>query len=93
MRPDKGRNIEYATYPVDVSLEANDRSNLLIDIMNTLSSAKVMVSSLHAQIQHHNTTVVVVTMTIYVSDAKRLNDIFNIILNIKGVYNIKRVIH
>ena len=86
-------DIEYATYPVDVSLEANDRSNLLIDIMNTLSSAKVMVSSLHAQIQHHNTTVVVVTMTIYVSDAKRLNDIFNIILNIKGVYNIKRVIH
>ena len=86
-------DIEYATYPVDVSLEANDRPNLLIDIMNTLSGSKVMVSSLHAQIQHHNRSLVVVTMTIYVSDAKRLNDIFNIMLNIKGVYNVKRVIH
>ena len=86
-------DIEYATYPVDISLEANDRSNLLIDIMNTLNSSKVMVSSLHAQIQHQNRTLVVVTMTIYVSDAKRLNDIFNIILNIKGVYNVKRIIH
>ena len=87
------KDIEYATYPVDISLEANDRTNLLIDIMNILNSAKVMVSSLHAQIQHQNRTLVVVTMTIYVSDAKRLNDIFNIILNIKGVYNVKRVIH
>ncbi len=87
------KDIEYATYPVDISLEANDRTNLLIDIMNILNSAKVMVSSLHAQIQHQNRTLVVVTMTIYVSDAKRLNDIFNIVLNIKGVYNVKRVIH
>ena len=86
-------DIEFATYPVDISLEANDRNNLLIDIMNTLTSSKVEVSSLHAQLQHQNRTLVVVTMTIYVSDAKRLNDIFNIILNIKGVYNVKRVIH
>ena len=86
-------DIEYSTYPVDVSLEANDRPNLLIDIMNILSGAKVMVSSLHAQIQHHNRSLVVVTMTIYVSDSKRLNDIFNILLNVKGVYNAKRVIH
>ena len=86
-------DIEYATYPVDISLEANDRSNLLIDIMNILNSSKVMVSSLHAQLQHQNRTIVVVSMTIYVSDSKRLNDIFNIILNIKGVYNVKRVIH
>ncbi len=86
-------DIEYSTYPVDVSLEANDRPNLLVDIMNTLSGVKVMVSSLHAQLQHHNRSIVVVTMTIYVSDAKRLNDIFNIMLNIKGVYNAKRVIH
>ena len=86
-------DIEYSTYPVDVSLEANDRPNLLIDIMNTLSGAKVMVSSLHAQLQHHNRSLVIVSMTIYVSDSKRLNDIFNIMLNIKGVYNVKRVIH
>jgi hypothetical protein len=28
-----------------------------------------------------------------VSDAKRLNDIFNVLLNVAGVYQIHRVIH
>ncbi len=86
-------DIEYATYPVDVSLEANDRPNLVIDIMNTLTSAKVQISTIHAQLQSHNASLVVVNLTIYVSDSKRLNDIFNIMLNIKGVYDVKRVIH
>ena len=86
-------DIEFATYPVDLALEANDRPNLLIDIMNAMSSAKVSISSLHAQLQAHNRQLVVVKMTIYVSDSKRLNDICNILLNIKGSYSIKRVIH
>ena len=86
-------NIEYSTYPVDVALEANDRPNLLIDIMNTMSSAKVTVSSIHAQLMSHNRTITIVKMTIFVSDLKRLNDIFNILHNVKGVYDVKRVIH
>lgn len=86
-------DIEFATYPVDIALEANDRNNLLVDIMNTMSGAKVTVSSIHAQLQSHNRSITIVNMTIYVSDLKRLNDIFNILLNIKGVYDIKRVIH
>ena len=86
-------NIEYSTYPVDVALEANDRPNLLIDIMNTMSSAKVTVSSIHAQLMAHNRSLTLVKMTIFVSDLKRLNDIFNILQNVKGVYEVKRVIH
>ena len=86
-------DIEYATYPVDVLVEANDRPNLLVDIMNAMSSAKVTISSIHAQLQHHNRSVTSVSMTIYISDSKRLTDISNILMNIKGVYNFKRVIH
>ncbi len=86
-------DIEFATYPVDVTVEANDRPNLLIDIMNTMSSAKVTISSLHAQLQHHNRALTIVSMTIYISDAKRLSDITNILLNVKGVYGVKRIIH
>lgn len=82
-----------ATYPVDVSIEANDRPNLLIDIMNAMSTAKVQISSLHATLQHHNRAVTIVTMTIFISDSKRLTDISNILMNVKGVYNFKRVIH
>lgn len=87
------KDIEFATYPVDIVLEANDRNNLLVDIMNTMSSNKVMISSIHAQLQSHNRSITDVTITIYVSDAKRLNDIFNILLNIKGVYDVRRVTH
>ena len=86
-------DIEFATYPVDVTVEANDRPNLLVDIMNTMSSAKVTISSLHAQLQHHNRALTIVSMTIYISDAKRLSDITNILLNVKGVYGVKRIIH
>ena len=86
-------SIEYSTYPVDLSVDANDRPNLLVDIMNALSSAKITLSSIHAQLQSHNRTLVVVTLTAYVSDAKKLNDITNILLNIKGVYGVKRVMH
>ena len=87
------KDIDYSTYPVDIAVEANDRNNLLIDIMNTMSAAKVTLSSLHAQLQAHNRSLVTITMTLYVSDSKRLNDITNILLNIKGVYGVKRVIH
>ncbi len=86
-------DIEYSTYPVDIALEANDRPNLLIDIMNTMSSAKVTISSIHAQLLHQNRSITLVKITIYVSDLKRLNDIFNILQNVKGVYEVKRVIH
>lgn len=86
-------NIEYSTYPVDLLVEANDRPNLLVDIMNAMSSAKVTLSAIHAQLQNHNRSLVVVNLTPYVSDAKKLNDITNILLNIKGVYGVKRAIH
>ena len=86
-------DIEFATYPVDISIEANDRPNLLIDIMNTLSSTKTTCSSLHAQVQSGNAALVIVNLTIYVSDAKRLNDVCTVLLSIRGVYGYKRVIH
>lgn len=86
-------DIEFATYPVDLQIEANDRPQLLVDIMNKLSAAKVSISSLHAQIMNHNQLLTMVSLTILVSDAKRLNDITNILLNIKGVYEVNRVIH
>ena len=86
-------DIEFATYPVDLQVEANDRPNLLVDIMNKLSAAKVSISSLHAQIVSHNQLLTMVSLTIHISDAKRLNDITNILLNIKGVYEVRRVIH
>lgn len=84
-------DIEYATYPVDIMIEANDRNNLVVDIMSTLTSAKVTLSSLHARLV--NSGLVDISATLLVSDAKRLNDVFNIIRSVSGVYSVTRIIH
>lgn len=80
------------TYPVDIKVESADRPNLLIDIMSTFSANKISVSTITAKL-HQQTMNTTVSATIFVSDAKRLTDIFNIILNINGVYEVTRVIH
>lgn len=85
-------DIEASTYPVDVFIEASDRPNLLVDVLSTLSIAKVSPSSVHASTNNANFSATI-TATLMVSDAKRLNDIFNIIQNIPGVYNVTRMIH
>ena len=79
-------------YPVDIRLESNDRHNLIVDIMGVFSQLKVSVTNLTASL-HPTTLTTTVNLTIMVSDAKRLNDIFNVLLNVAGVYEIHRVIH
>lgn len=85
-------DIEFATYPVDVILEATDRPNLLVNVMTVLTNNHIPVSNLHAHTTNNNLTCLI-NLTLMVSDAKRLNDIFNILLNVNGVYDVKRIIH
>ncbi len=84
--------LETNPYPVDIRLESNDRHNLIVDIMGVFSQLKVSVTNLNAGL-HPTTLTTTVNLTIMVSDAKRLNDIFNVLLNVAGVYQIHRVIH
>ena len=85
-------NLELQSYPVDIALDCNDRPNLLADVMQTLSIQKVNITALNAALHQANMTTTI-SATIYVSDAKRLNDIMDILLNVKGVYKVSRVIH
>ena len=84
--------LETNPYPVDIRLESNDRQSLIVDIMGVFSQLKVSVTNLNASL-HPTTLTTTVNLTIMVSDAKRLNDIFNVLLNVAGVYQIHRVIH
>jgi GTP pyrophosphokinase len=84
--------METTTYPVDMRIESNDRPQLLVDIMGVFSQAKIAVLNLNATM-HPSTLTTTVLVTIAVSDSKRLNDVFNVLLNIAGVYAIHRVIH
>ena len=60
--------------------------------MSTLSSNKTTVNNLHAHLTNSNLDCFI-TLSIYVSDAKRLADLFAIIRSVKGVYEVIRVIH
>ena len=86
------KDIESATYPVDIMVEANDRDNLLINIMTVLTNAHVPVSNVHAQ-KTNGGTVALFSLTLLVSDAKRVNDISSILMNVRGVYEVRRIIH
>ncbi|MCR4880006.1 MAG: bifunctional (p)ppGpp synthetase/guanosine-3',5'-bis(diphosphate) 3'-pyrophosphohydrolase [Bacilli bacterium] len=86
------KDIEYATYPVDILIEATDRPNLLVNVMTVLTNNHVPVSNLHAHTINNNLTCLI-NVTLMVSDAKRLNDISNILLNVNGVYGVNRIIH
>ena len=86
------KDLEFATYPVDIQIEASDRQNLLVDIMKAITNAKAVVSNLHAKTNSTNLTTSIAA-TIMISDAKRLVDIFNILYGITGVYEVSRVIH
>ncbi len=86
-------NIEFASYPVELSVEANDRPNLLVDILNAMSSNKVGVVSIHARYINRNSGSVLVSLTVNVSDVKRLDDVINILHSVTNVYRVNRVIH
>lgn len=85
-------DIEFATYPVDILIEASDRDNLLMDILYTLNGLKVTSDSIHAKSNRNNLTASI-SATLFVSDAKRLQDICTSLMGITGVYKVTRVIH
>ncbi|MBQ6730559.1 MAG: bifunctional (p)ppGpp synthetase/guanosine-3',5'-bis(diphosphate) 3'-pyrophosphohydrolase [Bacilli bacterium] len=85
-------DIEFATYPVDIVIEASDRNNLLVDVMAVFNNAKVGVNNLHARSNAQNLSATI-SATIMVSDSKRLQDIFVLLKGITGVYRVDRVIH
>ena len=73
-------------------MEASNRQNLVIAIMTAMNNNHVNVSNLSARLADAGTKAMI-NMTIMVSDAKRLNDIINILLNVNSVYNVTRIIH
>ena len=85
-------DIEFANYPVDILIEASDRPNLLTDVMNTMSSLKVSLSSIHCRLVNRGEKVHI-TATVLVSDQKRLRDIRDALIGVNSIYEVTRIIH
>lgn len=85
-------NITDAYYPIDLTLKCFDRANLLIDVMNSLSQAKVQLSKIKAT-YHPTTNTTSIFMTVLVRHVNDLPSIYNYIQNVESVYKIDRSLY
>ena len=81
-----------SSYPVDVEIFANDRSNLVADILQAISAKGIVTSDLKSHLVTE-TMNDVINVTILVTDSKCLDDLFAVLLGVKGVYSVSRLIH
>ena len=85
-------NATFISCPVELVIKSSDRENLLMDILNTLSQLKVISTKVSAK-SHSQTLTSTINITILVSDAIRLRNIINSLVNVDGVYSIERASH
>lgn len=85
-------NYENSSCSVDISIKANDRDNLIIDIMNLLAQNKVGCNKLISK-KHKATNTTSILIAINVRDIDHFNNIKNQIVNIPSVYEVERVTH
>ena len=86
------KDLGISTYPVDIEVYANDRPNLVADILGKLSARNIAVNDLRAHLITE-TMNVIVSLTAYVPNHKTLEDAFQDLQGVRGVYDCRRVNH
>ncbi len=77
-----------ASYPVEIEIKADDRKNLLADIMATVNESRVDITAVSARAGKNN--VASIHMTMVVRDQEHLDQIMNKIRKIKEVFEVRR---
>ncbi len=85
-------NLKESTYPVDLKITAEDRNNLLADIVSIFNQKKTPVTAINA-IRHPNTLTSTITVTIYVKNAEQLQDVMDSVKNVSSVISLERMTH
>jgi len=86
--PSGGKGGE-ALYPIDVAIEAADRSGLLRDISDVFAKQKVNVTAVRTQSARDRTTAWM-TFTVEVADASRLAPVLAQVARVAGVRHARR---
>ncbi|WP_088280668.1 bifunctional (p)ppGpp synthetase/guanosine-3',5'-bis(diphosphate) 3'-pyrophosphohydrolase [Ideonella sp. A 288] len=80
-----------AAYPVDVLVEANDRSGLLRDISEVFAKEKMNVTGVHTQsVKDASGGTAYMTFTIEVGDASRLAAVLRLVAQVPGIRHARR---
>ena len=79
---------EKISYKVDIEISANDRGNLLSDIITTLNSVKAKLVGVNAKASRDR--IAVINITIETQSVEELNNILKALRKIDSVYDVKR---
>jgi len=80
-----------AAYPVDVEVSANDRKNLLSDIMTAVNESKIDMTAVSAKADKNR--IATIHLTMVVRDQVHLEQIMSKIKKIKDVYAVRRYVY
>ncbi len=80
-----------ASYPVEIEINANDRKNLLADIMSAVNESKVDMTAVSAKADKNRTATI--HMTMIIRDQVHLDQIMSKIRKIKDVYSVRRYVY
>jgi guanosine-3',5'-bis(diphosphate) 3'-pyrophosphohydrolase len=75
-------------YKADVTLLANDRNALLMDITNSINDAKIPLKGINARTLRDQTAIMILTLEI--TDAEQLNRIIRRLKKVDGVFEVTR---
>ena len=81
--------VDNVLHQVDLIIRASDRPNLLIEIINTLSSLKITPLELNA-VSHKENLNASVHLSIMVKDGEHYTGVENSLKNIRGVFEVER---
>jgi len=76
-------------HQVDLIIRAGDRNNLLVEIMNTLSTLKITPLELNA-VSHKQNLNASIQLSIMVKDGEHYRSVENALKNISGVFEVER---
>lgn len=77
------------TFQVEIMITAVDRAKLTLEIINTVSDAKIQITAINARIKKNGTAVI--DLKININNLEQLNSIVEKIYRIKDVVEVRRV--
>ncbi|MDW7728574.1 MAG: bifunctional (p)ppGpp synthetase/guanosine-3',5'-bis(diphosphate) 3'-pyrophosphohydrolase [Bacillota bacterium] len=80
-----------ASYPVEIEVNANDRKNLLADVMAAVNESKVDMTAVSARADKNR--IATIHMTMVVRDQVHLDQIMSKIRKIKDIFSVRRYVY
>ncbi len=82
---------EKLSYTMDIRIISNDRLGLVVDIMNSISSARSTVTAINTRLTKD--ALAIIDMTVLISSQEQVQKLIKVLSNVAGVTSVARVKH